>query len=150
MARLSKEALTSASDLKQKEVDLPSIGGSVIVRALPAAYSNQAQSDATELKNTSAGEQFVSVNVARLEAIQVLHGMVDPKFDSLEEVEEFASNVGPAWVEIVRTIDKLSAIDKEAIEAAEARFPRGGGEQASGNGTAAAGDKPRAEAATGS
>jgi hypothetical protein len=37
MAVLSKDALLKANDLEEREVDLPSIGGSVKIRALPAA-----------------------------------------------------------------------------------------------------------------
>ncbi|HMF60814.1 MAG TPA: hypothetical protein VK595_10610 [Vicinamibacterales bacterium] len=130
MALLSKEALLGASDLVEREVELPSIGGSVRVRSLPAAYSNQATSEALELVTGRRGEQTAKVNTAKLEILQVLHGLVDPKLSSMQEAEAFAQRCGPAFKEIVRVIDEISGVDKKALEDAEARFPAGGGEAA--------------------
>ncbi len=144
MARLSKDALLSASDIRQEEVDLPSIGGSVLVQGLSAAYSNEAQSEALEMV-TSGREQIARVNTQKLENLQVLHGFVDPKFDSLAEVEAWMKKNGPAAKTAVAKIDELSGIDKEAIVEAKAKFP-GGGEDAGGadvgDGTPARGAGP--------
>ena len=126
MARLTKDALLKASDLKTKEVDLETIGGSVVVQGLSAAYSNQASSEALEMKTTARGEQVASVNTAKLETIQVLHGLVDPKLDTIEEAEQFMRQCGPAAKAIVEAIDELSGLDKEAISEASARFPSSG------------------------
>jgi hypothetical protein len=125
MARLTKDALLEASDLKEREIELPSIGGSVKVRGLPAAYSNQATSEAMEMKMVGR-DQIASVNTAKLEILQVLHGIVDPKLDTYEEAEHFAQRCGPSWRLVVDAIDELSGVDKEAIAQAEARFPSGG------------------------
>ena len=89
MARLSKDALLKASDLRTKEIELETIGGSVVVQGLSAAYSNQASSEALEMKTTARGDQIASVNTAKLETIQVLHGLVEPKLDTIEEAEQF-------------------------------------------------------------
>lgn len=129
MAYLSKDALLGASDLEEREVDLPSIGGKVKVRSLPAAYSNQATSEALEMKTTNRGEQIATVNSAKLEVLQVLHGLVEPKLRSLAEAERFAQQCGPAFKDVVRAIDELSGVDKEAIEEANARFQGGGTSQ---------------------
>lgn len=126
MARLSKNDLLSASDLRTKEVELETIGGSVLVQGLSAAYSNQASSEALEMKTTARGEQVASVNTAKLETIQVLHGLVDPKLENLEEAEKFMQNCGPAAKKIVEAIDELSGLDKEALETAQAKFQSGG------------------------
>lgn len=126
MSRLSKGELLGKSDLREAEVELPSIGGSVLVRSLPAAYSNQAMSDALEVVTDSRGRQSASVNTQKLEALQVLHGLVDPKLDTLDEANGFALNVGSAWRTIVNKIDEISGIDKEAIEKANATFQAGG------------------------
>ena len=144
MARLSKDALLSASDIRQEEVDLPSIGGSVLVQGLSAAYSNEAQSEALEMV-TSGREQIARVNTQKLENLQVLHGFVDPKFDSLAEVEAWMKKNGPAAKTAVAKIDELSGIDKEAIVEAKAKFPSGGedvGGADVGNGTPARGAGP--------
>lgn len=140
MSRLTKGELLGASDLREAEVELPSIGGSVLVRSLPAAYSNHAMSDALEVVTDGRGRQSASVNTQKLEALQVLHGLADPKLDSIEEAHAFALRVGSAWRTIVSKIDEISGIDKEAIEKANATFPAGGpgeGRGSAGNGSAA-------------
>lgn len=130
MARLTKEALLGASDLVEREVELPSIGGSVLVRSLPAAYSNQASSEALEVVTGRRGEQTARVNTQKLEALQVLHALVDPQLSSLEEAMAFQQKVGPAWRKIVDCIDEISGIDKQAIEDANTRFRPGGSGEA--------------------
>lgn len=125
MERLTKEALLGASDLVEREVDLPSIGGSVKVRSLSAAYSNQASSEAL-VYETFKGEQRARIDSAKLEVLQALHGLVEPKLNSLGEAEVFAKRCGPAFKKVIETIDEISGIDKDAIEDAQATF-RGGG-----------------------
>lgn len=125
MALLSKEALLGASDLAEREVELPSIGGSVKVRALPAAYSNEATSQALKLVTGARGEQIATVDTAKLEILQVLHGLVEPRLGSLQEAEQFAQRCGPAFKAVVSAIDELSGVDKEAIEQASATFRPG-------------------------
>lgn len=132
MAILTREALLGASDLTEREVDLPSIGGSVRVRSLPAAYSNQAMSEALELKQGPRNEQTATINTAKLEILQVLYGLVEPKLNSLIEAEQFAKQCGQAFKDVVRAIDELSGLDKEAIEQTQATFPVGGTEPSDG------------------
>jgi hypothetical protein len=132
VAYASKEALLGASDLREEDVELPSVGLTVKVRSLSAAYSNQASSEALELKTTPKGEQIATVNTAKLEALQALHGLVEPKLASLQEAEVFAQRCGPAFKEVIRVIDDISGVDKDAIEKANATFPVGGQEQANG------------------
>lgn len=143
MGLLSKEALLSASDLVEREVELPTLGGSVRVRSLPAAYSNQASSEAMKMVTDARGEQIATVDTAKMEVLQVLHGLVEPKLSSIAEAEVFATKCGPAFKEVIRVIDEISGVDKEAIENAEARFQSSG---ASPNGASvevasAAGDR---------
>jgi hypothetical protein len=126
MGVLSKDALLGASDLVEREVELPSIGGTVKVRSLPAAYANQALSEALEVVTGRRGEQTAHVNTAKLEALQVLHGLVEPKLNSIEEAYRFAQQCGPAWRKVVETIDDISGIDKESVEKTQAMFPAGG------------------------
>lgn len=128
MGYIEKGALLGATDLREQDVELPSIGATVRVRGLPAAYSNQAQSEALELVTGARGEQTAHVNTEKLESLQVLHGLIEPKLTSLEEVRTFAMNCGPAFHEVVRAIDELSGIDKEEIERTNAVFQAGGTE----------------------
>jgi hypothetical protein len=140
MARATKSAwLEGPSDLKEADVkDVPAPGEEVRVRGLPAAFSNQAQSEALEMVQRGR-EQISKVNTAKLEAIQFAHGVVEPEF-SLEEAERIAERFGPAFRKVIDKIDELSGVDKTAIEEAEARFPTGGESESGGdvgNGTAA-------------
>jgi hypothetical protein len=139
LPRATKDGLLNASDLVEREVDLDTIGISVLVRSLPAAYSNQATSEALEVVTGRRGEQSARVNTAKLEQLQVLHGLVDPKMNSLDEVIAFSQRCGPAWRRIVDTIDEISGIDKAAIEKTNATFQSGGPGETGvpvGNGTA--------------
>jgi hypothetical protein len=124
--RASRESLLGATDLVEREVELPTIGLSVLVRSLPAAYSNQAMSEALEVTTDRRGEQTARVNTSKLEALQVLHALVEPKFDTVEEVQAFAHRVGPAWRNLVDVIDEISGVNKEAVEKANAAFRAGG------------------------
>jgi hypothetical protein len=134
MSRLSKDALLGASDLVQEEVELPTIGGSVLVQGLGAKFSNEAQSQAMKMV-TVGKEQIATVDTAKLEAIQIFNGLVDPKLDSLEEAERWMEKCGPSCRVAVDKIDELSGLDKEAIAKAKAKFP-GGEESAQGSGKA--------------
>jgi hypothetical protein len=134
--------LNGDGDLQTREVeDVPVKGESVLVRGLPAAYSNQASSEALEMKQTPRGDSIATVNTARLEVLQFLHGVIDPKFD-LSEVEKIAENYGPAFKKVIAAIDDLSGVDKEALENATARFrsvdESPSAEALPGNGTAPA------------
>lgn len=140
MGRSTKDSwLEGPGDLKEADVlDVPVPGESVRVRGLAAAYSNQASSEALELKTTPRGEQLATVNSARLEVLQFAHGVIDPTF-SVEEAERVAARYGPAFKKVIAEIDRLSGVDKEAIEKTQAMFPAGrageaGPDVAEGNG----------------
>lgn len=133
MSRSTKSSwLEGPGDLREADVeDVPVKGESVRVRGLPAAYSNQAQSEALEMK-TIGQTQIASVNTARLEVLQFAHGVIEPHF-SVEESEQIAQRYGPAFRKVIAEIDRLSGVDKEAIEDANSRF-QSGGEEPSGDG----------------
>lgn len=128
MGERKKDAwLAGPGDLKEATVeDVPMPGESVLVRGLPAAYSNQATSEALEMK-TVGREQIAMVNTAKLEVLQFRYGVIDPVFTQ-EEVEQVATKWGPAFKKVIAKIDELSGVDKDSIEQAEARFPARGAE----------------------
>jgi hypothetical protein len=126
MAILSKDTLLKANDLEEREVELPTIGGSVKIRALPAAYSSQASSEAMELQTGRRGEQTARVNTVRLEELQVFHALIQPKLGSVEEARQFMQHCGPAARTLIEQIDEISGVRKEDLEAAQARFPVSG------------------------
>jgi hypothetical protein len=143
--RSTKEAwITGEGDLKQAEVeDVPVEGASVLVRGLPAAYSAQASSEALEMRSTPRGDQIATVNQQRLELLQFVHGVIEPKFN-VDEAAIVQEKYGPAFTKIIKAIDKLSGVDKEALVKAEARFQNGvsgetGGEVGDGASSGSAG-----------
>lgn len=125
MAILTRDALLNASDLREKEVDLPSIGGSVRIRSLPATYSNAAISQAIKLEQGPDGQQMTVMDNGKLELLQVLHGLIEPRLESLAAVETFATNCGPAFKTLVREIVALSDLTEEAAEMTGTQFPDG-------------------------
>jgi len=94
---------------------------------------------------TIGREQVATVDTAKLEAIQILNGLIEPKLDNLEEAEAFMAKCGPSVRAVVDKIDELSGLDKKAIEEAKARFPSSeestGGDPA-GDGSAGGDPKP--------
>jgi hypothetical protein len=152
MSRSKKSAwLEGPGDLREAEVeDVPVAGESILVRGLPAAYSNQAQSEALEMK-TIGRDQIASVNTARLEVLQFAHGCVDPEF-TVAEAEIVAKRFGPAFKKVIAKIDELSGVDKEAIDAANERFQSGGARANGadvGDGTSRGGARPDLSARAG-
>jgi hypothetical protein len=122
MGRSKKSAwLEGPGDLTEAEVqDVPVKGESILVRGLPAAYSNRAQSEALELKQMGR-DTITTINTDRLEVLQFAHGCVDPQFTP-EEAKVVSERFGPAFKKVIAEIDRLSGIDKEAIDEANARF----------------------------
>lgn len=153
MSRSTKEAwLAGPGDLREAVVeDVPVKGQSVKVRGLPAAFSNQAQSEATERRVWPNGEQTIAVNAGKMEVIQFAHGCIEPTF-TVEEARAVAEKFGPAFRKVIAKIDELSAVDKEAIDQANARFQGGGKEEdgsSGSNGVAPVGDGPDVDVRTG-
>lgn len=131
MRRATMDAWTGSDvgDLKERDIDdVPEKGLSVRVRALPAAYSNLAMSEATVFK-TVGREQIATIDQAKLQVLQFAYGMVDPK-PSLEQAQLAAEKWGPAFEKVVEAIADLSNIDEEAMRKAQATFPHSpGGEE---------------------
>lgn len=127
MERSTKQAwLEGPGDLREADVeDVPVKGQSIRVRGLPAAYSNQATSEALELVTGARGEQTAHVNTEKLEVLQFAHGCIDPTF-TVEEARQVAQKFGPAFRKVIAKIDELSGVDKEAIEKTNAAFQNGG------------------------
>jgi hypothetical protein len=144
MERSTKDAwLHGPSDLREEDVEnVPIDGMTVRVRGLPAAYSNQATSEALELITGARGEQTAHINTEKLEVLQFAHGCVEPTF-TVDEARLVAQKYGPAFRKVIAKIDELSGVDKEAIEKTNATFQPGGSDEAGpvvGHG-ASAGDR---------
>jgi hypothetical protein len=126
MGRSTKDAwLSGPGDLKEADVeDVPVVGQSVRVRGLPAAYSNEAQSEAREVRVVGT-DTIATLNQGKMEILQWVHGVIDPVFTQ-QEAEQVAQKYGPAFRKVIDKIDELSAVDKEAISEANNRFQVGG------------------------
>lgn len=132
MARVNKDAWKRSS-LKTQEVEVEELGGSVLIRELPASVS----ADLSGLIDfVQVGrEQRAKVDTATMEARQFAYGVIDDDAKPLfteEEAKEIQAKHGRAFKVVVSAIDELSGVDKEAIEKTEARFPVGG-ESANGS-----------------
>jgi len=123
MSRSAKDAwLSGQGDLREDDVvvDFPNKGDTVRVRALPARFSAEVQS---QMKvQTEGREQIARIDVAEMERLQFAHGVIDPVF-TVEEAGLAQQTMGPAFRMVVNRIDELSGLDKEAIEKVEQRFP---------------------------
>jgi hypothetical protein len=151
MQRSSKDAwLQGPGDLKEADVeDVPVPGESVRVRALSARYSAEVQG---QLRLVQEGrDQVATIDVAAMERLQFQFGVIDPTFTAAE-VAQIQERYGAVFRKVVAEIDRLSGIDKEAIEQTEQRFPDGGTDEAGedeGDGPAAGNGGPAVHARAG-
>jgi hypothetical protein len=126
MQRATKDAwLQGPGDLREADVeDVPVPGQSVRVRALSARYASEVQTKATKLV-LEGRERIAKVDIGTMEMLQFVHGVIDPVFNE-SEAKQIQSKYGPAFQKVIAKIDEISAINKEAIEETETRFPAGG------------------------
>jgi hypothetical protein len=136
MTRLGKDAWAKPS-LKTEEVEIDELGGTVLIRELPAEYSAEVASH-IEMR-TIGREQVAKVDTTTMERLQFVYGVIDDEGNPLfqeNEVRTIAKQHGRAFKTVIAAIDSLSGIDKEAIDKAERRFQSGGtGPNGAGVGT---------------
>lgn len=124
----AKSWLEGPGDLTEDVVeDVPVKGENVKVRGLPAAYSDEAMSDAAEVVMMGS-EQVQRYNVSKLRVLQFAHGCIEPQF-STDDARKIAERWGPAFDKVVDRIQELSNIDEEAVRKAQTRFPSSGGSE---------------------
>jgi hypothetical protein len=126
LARLTKDAWAKPS-LKTEEVEVEELGGSVLVRELPAEYSAEVASH-FEMR-TVGRDQVAKVDTATMERLQFVYGVVDENGEQMfseDEVRVLARNHGSAFKTVIAAIDRLSGTDKEAIENTSKVFPASG------------------------
>ena len=112
MARLTKAQLEEGIALDETEVELPELGGSVLIRKLTAGQRNRTI-------NGLMGEGGSITNVGEMNARLVSYSLVDPVM-SVAEVREFMDKV-PADV-----VDRLTRAIGEfggTIDADEVKRP---------------------------
>ena len=123
MARLKKDDWGKPS-LKRKEIEVPDLGGSVLVRELPASYSAELNQH-TSMKSDGR-EQVTTVDMVTIERLKFAFGVItdegEPMFTA-EEVAVIATNHGRAFKIVLEAIDELSDVTPESVRAAQSRFP---------------------------
>lgn len=150
MAIVDRSLLLEGTDLKEKTVRIDAFEGDVVVRPLAALFASEAQGSAAELTTDDDGNQVARINQKKLEVLQVLHGLVEPKLNSTIEVEQFLKQWGPGGQEVIRAIDEASLIDKEAIAATATKFPAGEGGEGTDGADPVAGAEPAPAGSDGS
>lgn len=133
MGRVSKDAVLGGSNLPSKEIEVPELGGSILIQRLPAAFAM----DNTELTDEGEGDGAIEIAVREndepLSLLMFAYGVKDPEF-SIEEAREFASRYDTLlFGRIVREIAEMSEVDDASVKAAEARFPDGGDSGSTGD-----------------
>lgn len=134
MARLNKAAWDKPS-LKRKEVEVEELGGSVLVRELPASYSAELN-EHVQMK-TVGREQIGSVDLVTMERLKFAYGVIGDNGEQLfnaEEAKEIATKHGRAFKAVLAAIDELSELvdPEEAQKSVDDRFRDG---RASANGS---------------
>lgn len=131
MARLKKDAWKAPS-LKTEEIEVEDLGGSVLIRELPAEYSAELN-QLVQMKGIGA-EQSASIDLVTQERLKFAHGVIEddgtPMF-SADEVAEIAKKHGRAFQVVIKAIDGLSDTDSKAVESAVERFPGSGDSETS-------------------
>lgn len=135
MGRLSKDAWLGATSLQTKEIEVPELGGSLLIRELPGEF---ATSQFIEVENPGTAGARSKINYEALERKQFHLCVVDENNSSVfteDEVKTVFHNHGSAVRRVIRAIDELSAIDKEGAEKTAARFPDSGAGSTGSNGS---------------
>lgn len=127
MGRVSKDAVMKGGDLTTKEVEWTD-GSTVLIRSLPATYSNRAESQALVMQQLG-DTQTASIDSERLEILKFAHGVVEPEF-SEDEAAQVAAQYGPAFKRVIKAINEISGLEDADIKAAEARFQSSGDSRA--------------------
>lgn len=126
MGRLTKDAWAKAT-LKTEEVEVPELGGSVMVRELPASYV-AAINQRIEVKQVGR-EQISTVDLETMNRLKFAHGVIDDDGEPMFSEDEAAGVMekhGSAFTRIVDAIDGLSELGEAGRDAADRRFPGSG------------------------
>lgn len=128
MARITKDGWKNSS-LRTKEVEVEELGGSVLIRELPASVSADL-SGLIDMVQVGQ-EQRAKVDVATMERRQFAYGVIDEDHEPMfseDEAGALQGKHGRAFKTVVEAIDEFSGVNKDAIKESEARFPSSGDE----------------------
>jgi hypothetical protein len=115
MSRLTREAILSAPDITEKEVDVPEWGGSVLIRTMTKAQQVKLRREA--MVDGSLSED-------RLEILIFVHGVVEPQFTA-EDHDTLKGKSASAMDRVLLEIYRGSGMTKEEAARIERAFPGG-------------------------
>ena len=125
---LSVEDILHASDIREETVEVPEWGGSVRVRSFTKAQAQSIRERATlqrDTRNAKAG----TLDVSHMELLMFIEGVVEPRF-SEGHLITLKGKSAVAIERVNKAIARLSGMDAQAVDQAEARFQEGAGETA--------------------
>ena len=122
---LSVEEILGAPDIREEVVEVPEWGGAVRIRAFTKAQQQAIRDDATLKANTRDGKAG-TLDTSRLEMLTLIRGIVEPKFQDAH-ILNLREKSSSAIERILKAILVLSGMAENAVEQAEATFPRGPG-----------------------
>lgn len=115
MSRLTREAILSAPDIIEKEIDIPEWGGSVLIRTLTKAQQVKLRKEATV-------DGHLDEN--RLEILIFVHGVVEPQFTA-DDHDKLKEKSASAMDRVLLEIYRGSGMTKEEAARIERAFPGG-------------------------
>ena len=112
---LSVEDILAATQLEERTVEIPELGGSVKIRAFSKGEQQYVRRLATDRKTGK-------IDTDKLELMILIRGVTEPQFTP-ESVERLKLVQASVLDRIISAISEISGMNDEAVEAAEATFP---------------------------
>ena len=112
---LSADDILTATELEERTVEVPALGGSVRIREFDKGTQQWIRQQA---KDRRTGE----LNEGKLELLLFAYGIIEPKF-SLDQVQHLRKVKASVLDPVLREITELSGMTDTAVKAEEATFP---------------------------
>ena len=109
MARLTREQILKADDIKEKEIKVPEWGGEVVVKTLSAKERSKMMSEIFDLRTGAAKNPETYYQIA------IYYGCVDPKFEKAD-IEALGDKSGVALERVGQAILRMAGLDPASIE----------------------------------
>lgn len=109
MARLSREQILNAKDIKEKEIKVPEWGGEVLIKTLSAKERSLMMSEIFDLRTGAPKNPETYYQIA------IYYGCVDPKFERTD-IEVLGNKSGVALERVGQAILRLAGLDPSTID----------------------------------
>jgi len=116
MSYLTPDQLLENASNALEELDVEAFGGTVKIRELTAHASTRVHQG-----NVRMVKGQPDVDIAAVQKAKFLHGVVEPKLTA-ERVNKLHRTSGSDFTKVVKAIDRISGLDEESKEEAEAAF----------------------------